>query len=332
MFLTGISRFVLGATFLFSGFTKCVDPQGFAYSISEYLHAFGLGSLSNLAIYATAVVIMLELTTGLSLWLNYKAKRGATLAFAIMFLFTGLTFAIAVTDKVEDCGCFGSAITLTNWQTFFKNIVLMVPATYLFLIRDRLKATKESKKRDLVFILLVILGCKVGMDCYENQPLIGMAKYAEGAKIEPILHKEMTGTALIQVIPNLERVTPEIQNEFNELFMYCNEQGLEFYAYTSSNLQSQIEYMRSGNMPYEFNLADEMGLKNLMRPKAGLVAITDGVIIGKWSYNSMPSLEKLKEKGVIECAIQQSKAQNYKLIVTVALLVLLLGTAVAKRT
>lgn len=331
MLLAGISRFILGATFLFSGFTKCVDPQGFAYSISEYLYAFGLDSWTNLAIYATALVILLELTTGLSLWLNYKAERGATLAFVIMFLFTGLTFAIAVTDKVEDCGCFGSTITLTNWQTFFKNIILMIPATYLFLIRERLKATKESFKRDVVFMLLIILGCKVGMDCYENQPLIGMSQYAEGAKIEPILHKEMNGTALIQVIPDLNRVTPEIQDEFNKLFMYCNERGLEFYAYTSSSLQSQIEYMRSGNMPYEFNLADEMGLKNLMRPKAGLVAVTDGVIIGKWSYNSMPSLEKLKEKGVVECAIQQSKAKNYTLIVAVALLVLLLGTAVAKR-
>ncbi len=331
MFLAGISRFVLGATFLFSGFTKCVDPQGFAYSISEYLYAFGLGSLTNLSIYATALIILLELTTGLSLWLNYKAKRGATFAFAIMFLFTGLTFAIAVTDKVEDCGCFGSAITLTNWQTFFKNIVLMIPATYLFLIRERLKTTKESRKRNVIFILLIFLGCKVGIDCYENQPLIGMSQYAEGAKIEPILHKAMTGTALIQVIPDLNRVTPEIQDEFNKLFMYCNEQGLEFYAYTSSNLQSQIEYMRSGNMPYEFNLADETGLKNLMRPKAGLVAVADGVIIGRWGYNSMPSLEELNKRGIVGCAIQQSKTQNDILTITVALLVLLLGTSVAKR-
>ena len=321
--ITTVCRVILGVTFLFSGFTKCIDPQGFAYSLNEYLYAFGLGSLTNLSIIPAVIITLLEFSTGLSLLLKYQLKKGINIAFLFMFIFTGLTFVLAITNIVEDCGCFGSTIKLSNWETFAKNAILLIPAIHLFRIRKRLPEIK-SVRVTIKFILLLLTGYVVLGYSYATQPLIDMPKYAVGARIEPILHTDPSGIALIQVVPQLSKVPTGIQDDFNKLYIYCNERGFDFQAYTSSSQEERIDYMRNNRMPYELRIADEMSLKNLMRPEAGLVAVSDGVIIGKWSYRNMPQIKNFEKSGVVGVAMQQQTDTRHKLIIAVALLMLLL--------
>lgn len=123
-----ISRTVLGLTFLFSGIVKAIDPLGTTYKIEDYLKAFG-GVFTNLlpaAEPAAFVLITIEVVLGLCLLMHIKTKWTSWLTLAFMAVMTPLTLYLALTNPVSDCGCFGDAVVLTNWQTFWKNIVLLV--------------------------------------------------------------------------------------------------------------------------------------------------------------------------------------------------------------
>ena len=124
------SRLLLGAVFLFSGFVKSVDPQGFAYKLQDYFTAFGLAGLHPLAYGLAFFLVSLELYVGLLLLFAEWKKVAAVLVTAFMLFFTPLTLYLALANPVSDCGCFGDAIKLTNWETFWKNVPLLCAALY----------------------------------------------------------------------------------------------------------------------------------------------------------------------------------------------------------
>ena len=122
-----LCRSLLGITFIFSGFVKAVDPLGTVYKIEDYLMAFGgwFTDLMPLAGTAAVALIALEWTLGVCMLFNVRTSITAWLSLAFYLVMTPLTLWIALTNPVSDCGCFGDAIVLTNWQTFWKNVVLL---------------------------------------------------------------------------------------------------------------------------------------------------------------------------------------------------------------
>ncbi len=132
-----IVQILLGLTFIFSGFVKAVDPLGTTYKIEDYLSAFAEmgGALTPLfenamvlATVAAFALIAFEFTLGVMLVANVWSQITSWIALAFMCFVTPLTLWIALTNPVSDCGCFGDALVLTNWQTFWKNIVLLAMA------------------------------------------------------------------------------------------------------------------------------------------------------------------------------------------------------------
>lgn len=123
-----LCRSLLGITFIFSGFVKAVDPLGTVYKIEDYLMAFGgwFTDLMPLAGTAAVALIALEWTLGVCMLFNVRTSITAWLSLAFYLVMTPLTLWIALTNPVSDCGCFGDAIVLTNWQTFWKNVVLLM--------------------------------------------------------------------------------------------------------------------------------------------------------------------------------------------------------------
>lgn len=178
-----LSRIFVGATFLFSGFVKAVDPVGGAIKFHDYFQAFSLDWLMPLTMPASIALATLEFMIGALLVFNVYPKKVTATAFYFMAFFTVLTLGLAVFDPVSDCGCFGDAIILTNWQTFWKNIIIMVFATLLFLTRKQLKSPGTLLMQNV--FLAVILVYVVGISIYSirHLPLIDFRPYSIGSNI-----------------------------------------------------------------------------------------------------------------------------------------------------
>ena len=135
--IAGICRTLLGVVFIFSGVVKAIDPLGTVYKIEDYLKAFGgfFIDLLPLAEVAAAALILLEVVLGVCMVLNIRTRWTAWISLLFYCVMTPLTLYIALTNPVSDCGCFGDAIVLTNWQTFWKNVVLITLAIVLVFLR-----------------------------------------------------------------------------------------------------------------------------------------------------------------------------------------------------
>lgn len=121
-----ISRIIIGLVFIFSGVVKAIDPLGFAYKFHDYFQAFHLGFLYSLSLPLAILMCLAEFISGFSVLTGIKFKTGLWGILMLLAVFTPLTLVLALTNPVSDCGCFGDAIHLTNWQTFGKNIILAV--------------------------------------------------------------------------------------------------------------------------------------------------------------------------------------------------------------
>jgi len=124
--LVRIAQVLLAITFIFSGLVKCIDPQGTAIKFTEYLQYFGLNFLTDVTPGMAWVLSILEFVCGLNLLIGYGRLFALTVATMLMCVFTPLTLWLAISNAIEDCGCFGDAIHLSNWETFIKNIILCV--------------------------------------------------------------------------------------------------------------------------------------------------------------------------------------------------------------
>ncbi len=156
-YLRVISRLTLGIVFIFSGFVKSVDPLGSAYKFSDYFGAFKLSFLSFLALPLGMILSAFELVLGMTLVLGYRRKITYRILLWFMGFFTILTLILALFNPVTDCGCFGDAIILTNWETFLKNVILMLFVVPLYLWRDRDQQDHENRVREWAVIAILWL-------------------------------------------------------------------------------------------------------------------------------------------------------------------------------
>ena len=139
--LLEIMRLVLAVVFIFSGFVKAIDPLGSTYKFEDYLAAFGgfWGELTFLALPAAVALSTFELVLGLCFLLKVKLKTTSILALAFMGVMLPLTLYIALHNPVTDCGCFGDALIISNWETFYKNVVLTLFIIILLIFHRRIR-------------------------------------------------------------------------------------------------------------------------------------------------------------------------------------------------
>lgn len=141
--LTGyanLCRFVLAAIFVFSGFVKANDPLGFQYKLEDYVMAFGLSNwVPDFSLMAfTMTLSALEFLLGIYMLFGINRRLTSFVLLLMMLVMTPLTFYLALENPVSDCGCFGDAIILTNWQTFWKNVILLIAVISVLLLRNRI--------------------------------------------------------------------------------------------------------------------------------------------------------------------------------------------------
>ncbi|MBR9915804.1 MAG: DoxX family protein [Algicola sp.] len=132
--IVNICRVLVGALFIFSGFIKLNDPLGFSYKLQEYFSydVLDIPSLMPYALGISVFVVIFEVILGVFLLIGYKPKFTVWSLLLMIVFFTFLTFYAAYFEKVKDCGCFGDFLKLSPWQSFWKDVILLVMILVLF--------------------------------------------------------------------------------------------------------------------------------------------------------------------------------------------------------
>lgn len=177
------SRVLIGIVFIYSGFVKSVDPLGSTYKFIDYFNAFGTSWANSLSFVLSVIQSLAEFVIGVALLLNLRLKLSSLGALIFMLIFTPLTLYIAIASPVHDCGCFGDALVITNWQTFWKNLIILVPTLFLFKNRHiQTNVLKPIEQWVIVAVITLFIGIIIQYS-YRHLPLIDFRPYKIGANI-----------------------------------------------------------------------------------------------------------------------------------------------------
>ncbi len=130
-------QWLVGASFVFSGLSKAIDPVGTSIKIGEYLQHFSFGLLADFTLAMAWGLALVEFSMGFYILIGRHRLLTASMSMLFMAVMTPLTLYLAIFNPVDDCGCFGDVLVLSNWQTFWKNVVLTAAIVCLFLLRYR---------------------------------------------------------------------------------------------------------------------------------------------------------------------------------------------------
>ena len=176
-------RIVTGAVFVFSGFVKGIDLQGSAIKFDDYFVAFGMDFLIPIALPLVIFLVSTEFIIGISLLFGFSPYWGAWGVLIFMSAFTPITLGLALFNPVSDCGCFGDAIVLTNWQTFWKNVVLMIMVLVIFYNRKIIKPAYPAITDWSILVVIFVLFTGFSLYSYRHLPMIDFRPYNAGTNI-----------------------------------------------------------------------------------------------------------------------------------------------------
>ncbi len=354
-----ISRIIVGLVFVFSGVVKAIDPLGSAYKFHDYFMAFNIGFLDELSLFLAIFLCTVEFIAGFAVLTGMRQRTGILGVMLLMLIFTPLTLFLAIKNPVTDCGCFGDAIVLTNWQTFGKNIVILVFATVLFLnikhFKNSLKTIYEWAIISVAIILLVLFS----FYNLKYLPVIDFMPYSTGTRItdkmvvpegvpvdeyqttfiyekdgvtkefdlnnypaddttwkfidarsilikkgyQPPIHDfsitalngddatdnilSDKGFSVLMISTKISEADEMRLSAGFNLGKYCSANSIDFYLITASG----SDEMRSFKSDLQYYTADETTLKTMIRANPGYMLISNGIIVGKWSWANVPDNE-----------------------------------------
>jgi len=181
-YIVNISRILVGVLFIISGFIKLNDPLGFSYKLQEYFGAdvLNLEFLIPYALGISVIVVVFEVVLGVFLLIGYKPKFTVWSLLLMIVFFTFLTFYSAYFDKVKDCGCFGDALKLTPWESFTKDLILLVFILILFIGLKHIKPIFAKLPTTIIALLSFVLSLWFGYHVLMHLPSIDFRAYSIG--------------------------------------------------------------------------------------------------------------------------------------------------------
>lgn len=182
--ITWISRILVGALFIFSGFIKANDPLGFSYKLDEYFMVFGTEFLKPVSIYMSIGACVLEMFVGALLLLGVWRKFTTSLLLLLILFFGFLTFYSAYFGVVQDCGCFGEFLKLTPWESFYKNLILFVLILWLFTNQSYITGLFMPLTAQRVAFTLLALAIIFPVYTYNYLPVWDFRPYKVGNDIQ----------------------------------------------------------------------------------------------------------------------------------------------------
>lgn len=314
--LVNFCRVLLGVTFMFSGIVKAIDPVGTQIKFSDYLYAFGMGGtmLDSTLLILACLLAGFEILIGSYMLIGSFCRGSSLLVLVMMLVMTPFTLYLAVRNPVEDCGCFGDALVLTNWQTFGKNVFLLALALLVFIKRSLIVPFVEIRRFWLITVLITLISVRFMAGNVKNLPILDFRPYKVGTDLrEGVLgsnrNPEMSdfslmdadmndvtdkvlnnpGYSFLLVAPHLEDAGENGLDLIDDLFDYCSQWGYYMVGVTASGSDVVRTWTENAGAELDFLYCDEVPLQTMVRSNPGLMLIKDGVLINKWSYSCIPS-------------------------------------------
>lgn len=214
-----ISRILVGVIFIFSGFVKGIDPLGSMYKFIDYYVAFGIGSLEFTALPLSFILSAIEFLIGIVLLWGIRMRFFSWVAMIFMVGFTLLTLNLAIYNPVSDCGCFGDAIILTNWQTFWKNVIILAFVVVIFIGRKQYPRLYKQPTEWGIVTVFFILFLLFSWYNYQHLPMMDYRPYHIGAHIPE----------------KMEIPEDAPTDEYETIFFYKNKNTGNVKKFTSDN-------------------------------------------------------------------------------------------------
>lgn len=181
--LVQVIRLLVGVLFIFSGFIKANDPMGFAFKMEEYFTVFGMEWAKPLALSLSMFVCIYEIVFGFFILIGYRVTLSLWALLLMILYFTFLTFYSAYYNKVTDCGCFGDFLHLKPWESFWKDIVLMILLIFLFFVKKDLKALVSPKLTGMINVVAILMSVGFPIYTYNFLPVFDFRPYKVGTNI-----------------------------------------------------------------------------------------------------------------------------------------------------
>lgn len=182
---------LVGALFIFSSFTKGVDPLGTKYKMLDYLSVYGMTWLNDLAMPLAVLMILAEFLVGICLITNVFPRLAVLGATLLMLFFTTTTLFDALYDLVPDCGCFGSAVKMSNWQTFYKNLVIDAVLIPLILNNKQLKNRLTWRGQFVIGCVYALAFLGFEIYNYRHLPVVDFMNWKVGKQMNAEPAEEM---------------------------------------------------------------------------------------------------------------------------------------------
>lgn len=183
--LLSIFRIFLGVVFVFSGFVKAIDPLGSTYKIQDYLTAFGGNFIPLLSLaFPTAIALStLEFLIGVCFLFKIKLKQTSIVSLSFILIMLPLTLYIALKNPVTDCGCFGDALVISNWATFYKNLLFLALIITLLLFHKKLRNLFLPGVEWALILVFILFSVGLSIYSYRHLPMIDFRPYKVGVNI-----------------------------------------------------------------------------------------------------------------------------------------------------
>ena len=333
-----IARLVLAIILILSGFVKAVDPLGTQYKIHDYLQAVELAQyVPDVATLGAAVLLSaVEFGLGICLLFAIRRRMVTLLTLILMLVMTPITLWLAIANPISDCGCFGDAVVLTNWQTLAKNVVLLALAC---IVRrwplEMMQFISRSNQWIVInysalFIVAVSGWSLYDLPYFDFRPYhvgtdlrAGWLKMMEGEespyadffveRLPDVSENENServedseeitepmllnqGYTFLLIAPHLEQADDSQLDRINEVHEYAQDYDYPFYCLTASGKQGIQQWRDRTGAEYSFCQTDDIVLKTMIRSNPGLMLLKDGKVIRKWSHNRLPREETLSKQ------------------------------------
>lgn len=221
--LSQISRVLVGVLFIISGLIKANDPMGFGFKLEEYFEVFGMPGLGVIAMPLAILICITEVFLGIALLLGIWRKLVSLSLLGMIVFFTFLTFYSAYFNKVTDCGCFGDAIKLTPWESFTKDVILLV--LILIIVRGQQFIKPIFSRQINSLLTFIFLAISIIFPLYTNHylPVKDFRPYAIGNDIKEQMQ-----------VPEGELASPEVE------LVFIYEKDGQQHRFKTSELPSDI--------------------------------------------------------------------------------------------